>query len=672
MTGSSYILSAIYKTPRLPFVKYLQEVELYRRQEIADKTLLDISALMGYDALVTVLLKRKPSPSVDSVLSAMVHASACGNNSVVELLIGPKSKFLDPQFTFRHKSPIAEAAKNGHVSTVKLLLALGVSLEKSRWCSGRIALIEAAERGYEEIVRLLLGQPVATSEPWESDSIALRFAAKSGYDDIIEKLLGSGGPHGLDHTTGKTQAKSIIDLQDEDGRTALHYAAMGGHANIVTRLLNSGANIKVGSAMEHFVRSQPTYNAPRWSYCENWTALHFAVAYEKAEIVTILLHHGANVDAVDSHGQTSLHLASMKGEVGIVRVLLQHNLNLEAIDSVGATASHKAAASGHLDIVRLLVDRNCNINAITPRSQTLLHLAVSNQHTEAAAFLIDLGLDIEAEDSSRRTPLHLSVWNGDLPTIKLLLSSNAYLQAKDIEGKTPLHYAARYPSGIYGLLLSHGANPDTKDRRGDTPHLSTKFSIRKALQAQYPPSGSNAAHFIHPSRLLQNFEAKNAKLLHPKAGDVPELTGSLSKPRTASSSQDLELSHELKEWISKFGAQEGKGAVSMLNLLAFKEGKKAEYLKYGAEFAKSVGSRRGGTAKIVGTVVHQDGDGGDGWDEVALAHYPSIWHFADMLASEDYQIVNKKYRVGSLRDTFILCTTEIGVGSQEYKNHAKL
>lgn len=153
---------------------------------------------------------------------------------------------------------------------------------------------------------------------------------------------------------------------------------------------------------------------------------------------------------------------------------------------------------------------------------------------------------------------------------------------------------------------------------------------------------------------------------------MPELTGSLTKPRTASSSQNLELSPELKDWIFKFGNQEGKGAVSMLNLLAFKEGKKGEYLKYGAEFAKSVGSRRGGTAKIVGTVVRQDGDGGEGWDEVALAHYPSIWHFADMLASEDYQIVNQKYRVGSLRDTFILCTTEIGIETEADKNHAKL
>lgn len=98
----------------------------------------------------------------------------------------------------------------------------------------------------------------------------------------------------------------------------------------------------------------------------------------------------------------------------------------------------------------------------------------------------------------------------------------------------------------------------------------------------------------------------------------------------------------------------------MLNLLAFKPGLKEEYLKYGSAFAKSVGSKRGGIAKIVGSVIHEgeSKDRGE-WDEIALAHYPSIQHFADMLASEDYQEVNHKYRVGSLKDTFILCTTEL-------------
>jgi hypothetical protein len=171
-----------------------------------------------------------------------------------------------------------------------------------------------------------------------------------------------------------------------------------------------------------------------------------------------------------------------------------------------------------------------------------------------------------------------------------------------------------------------------------------------------------------PSRLLTDFERKNERLLHPQEGDVPELTGSLDKPKiNDDSAQHLELSPELRNWIEDFSTKDGKGAVSMLNLLAFKPGLKAEYLKYGAKFASSVGKRRGGNAKIVGSVIHSDSgskgddDDGEGWDEIALAHYPSILHFADMLASEDYQEVNHRYRVGSLRDTLILCTSELAL-----------
>lgn len=166
-----------------------------------------------------------------------------------------------------------------------------------------------------------------------------------------------------------------------------------------------------------------------------------------------------------------------------------------------------------------------------------------------------------------------------------------------------------------------------------------------------------------PSRIVQDFKSKNKILLYPRPGGIPPLTGSLNKPRIASSAQSLELSPELQRWIEAFGKEEGTGAVSMLNLLSFKPGMKEEYLKYGAEFSKSIGSKRGGDAKIVGSVIHgrEGTEEGDGWDEIALAHYPSIHHFADMLASEDYQTVNKRHRVGSLKDTFILCTTELGL-----------
>jgi hypothetical protein len=98
----------------------------------------------------------------------------------------------------------------------------------------------------------------------------------------------------------------------------------------------------------------------------------------------------------------------------------------------------------------------------------------------------------------------------------------------------------------------------------------------------------------------------------------------------------------------------------MLNFLTFHQGKHESYKTYGQAFASSVGIRRGGTAKIVGSVPHQDGAEKDHvWDEVAVAHYPSVWHFADMISSEDYQEMNNRYRLGAIRGTAILCCDEL-------------
>jgi len=177
-----------------------------------------------------------------------------------------------------------------------------------------------------------------------------------------------------------------------------------------------------------------------------------------------------------------------------------------------------------------------------------------------------------------------------------------------------------------------------------------------------------------PSSITSKFAETNERLLHPQTRDVPALTGALDKPRLADSSQNLELTDELRSWIKTYDPNSAKGPVSMLNLLAFQPNMHAEYLKYGKAFGESIGARRGGNAKIVGKVI--GGDKGTtpaegGWDEVALAHYPSIWHFADMAGSEDYQEVNHRHRIPALRDTCILMTSELAL-PQSDKAVAKL
>lgn len=228
------------------------------------------------------------------------------------------------------------------------------------------------------------------------------------------------------------------------------------------------------------------------------------------------------------------------------------------------------------------------------------------------------------------------------------------------EGRT-IADAARKLSALKPLVIARAVRWIIKPEKLSVSELLDPswdlFVVLPEKQKLSLPDGWIKSHWSItagiPSRLVDGFVEKNQHLLHPAS--VPALTGSLDNPRKASSAQGLELSDELLEWSKSL--KQGKNAVSMFNLLAFKPGSEESYKNYGKAFAESIGSRRGGNAKLVGKVVDKQNDAG--WDEIALAQYPSIAHFTDMLASQDYQAVNHKYRLPSLRDTCILCTTEL-------------
>ncbi|KAI0127053.1 hypothetical protein BJ170DRAFT_427164 [Xylariales sp. AK1849] len=161
------------------------------------------------------------------------------------------------------------------------------------------------------------------------------------------------------------------------------------------------------------------------------------------------------------------------------------------------------------------------------------------------------------------------------------------------------------------------------------------------------------------ARTLSEYATLNAELLNPPPGSVPHVA--LPAVSTSSNSQHLEFSPELSEWITGLPPPLQNHPVSMLNLLAFKEGRKGQYVKYGTEFSSRVGASYGGKVKIAARVV--DGEGqqakADEWEEIAFVHYPSVKHFAGMASSQEYQEVNRRYRLGALRDTFIMCVVEV-------------
>ncbi|KAL2828314.1 hypothetical protein BJY01DRAFT_132790 [Aspergillus pseudoustus] len=179
-----------------------------------------------------------------------------------------------------------------------------------------------------------------------------------------------------------------------------------------------------------------------------------------------------------------------------------------------------------------------------------------------------------------------------------------------------------------------------------------------------------------PSKLLNTYPERDAALKRD-ARRVP-LTGSLDNLSTESSGENLEVSGDLLQFMNEFSKVYDK-PVTMLNLLHFQvpDGKK-NYFKYGQGFTP-VASKRGGNAKLVGNVVKpasaaetdsrgkHDRPEQEWWNEISIVHYPSIKHFCDMLAADDYQEVNRKYRLAALRDTFLLCTTEFDLEDEAAK-----
>ena len=158
-----------------------------------------------------------------------------------------------------------------------------------------------------------------------------------------------------------------------------------------------------------------------------------------------------------------------------------------------------------------------------------------------------------------------------------------------------------------------------------------------------------------PSKLVASYPERDAKLKRESAS-IP-LTGSLEKAQSQarSSSQNLEVSPELLAFMDRLTKEYGDKPVTMLNLLHFHHPNgKQSYYQYGQAFIPVAG-KRGGSAKLLGNVVKpaasvdSRGDHNrpeqDWWNEISIVHYPSIRHFCDMLAGEDYQAINEKYRL---------------------------
>jgi ankyrin repeat protein len=201
---------------------------------------------------------------------------------------------------------------------------------------------------------------------------------------------------------------------------------------------------------------------------DSLTPLHRAARDGETTVVRKLLQQKANVNATSNvSGVTALILAATAGHEQIVDALLEAGAAPNTTDQYGSTALMYAASKGHAGIVNILLQRNADVNIQSPPDQldsTALTLAAGNGYDAVLELLLPAGADIDWQ--TRRdgfSALMLAAELGQASAVNLLLSAGANPGLKDRKGKTACDLAAAGGHGavtdildVFAQMQGHG------------------------------------------------------------------------------------------------------------------------------------------------------------------------------------------------------------------------
>ncbi|KAH9304514.1 hypothetical protein KI387_008918 [Taxus chinensis] len=278
--------------------------------------------------------------------------------------------------------PLHEAAKEGNAEVIEILLRQNKCAASKRNQFGETALIIACKNGHVEGVRLLL-----EATPWfmilwprNDHHTCLHVAAYEGHLDVVKSILSRSGCCNVLH--------HMCLIPDVHGATPLHSAVHGGHLEIIREITKTELN-SCCSRIWYWLDTSLMKKEDKQGRCpihlaamkgnieiidgfielmpdcieihsrDLKTALHFAVEYNRFEVVRKLLFNikpeqiaKLVSNDIDISGNTILHLAAMNGvDPKLVEYLLSlSNIKLNGVNNKGLTA---------FDIA---TDAKCNAN----------------------------------------------------------------------------------------------------------------------------------------------------------------------------------------------------------------------------------------------------------------------------------------------------------------------
>lgn len=355
-----------------------------------------------------------------------------------------------------------------------------------------------------EIVRVLVDKGADVNQPSRS-STALMRAVSAGYVDIVRLLLSKGAQ---------------VNVNVDDG-TPLMVAVIAGQVEIMKLLLAAGADItavhRMGDQALMMAAEQRSYRNPS--------------AEPNAEVVQLLLDHGADPKARGEYNRTALMLANTAAKV---KLLLAKGAEVDAKDEYGQTALMRAAEQGNAAVAGALLDSGASVNVTDNKGLTALLYSLDDENLAhgdeaktlparrsevARRILLAKGVDVNGANADGETPLIRAVRLENVDTIKALLAKGADANRSDIFGDTAVTLAYNSDKVEIQNLL-----PASK-LKGQSPNVLNAFlraaigkkdeaKVKELLTAGADPNHEYAIGYNH-KRIKSTVLILAASMGHP-------------------------------------------------------------------------------------------------------------------------------------------------------------
>ena len=309
----------------------------------------------------------------------------------------------------------------------------------------------------------------------ESRGTPLYYAVKLGYIDIAKILINHGADINQDMIIHYKGYNKKIYKEPFTPLTKAIYDDL--NVSTLKNIIKLGADVNKKRKNEE--KAPPLYMLMNYKYLN-------------ANIVKFFLEHGAKVDIENNAGITPLadlilkmaihgvdkETQKYKNQYEVIKLLLEHGANPnKQTYTVGGLVPIVDAAGTTLDIVKLLKKHGGKLDTISTKGNTMLHFA---KDVSIAKYLINNGLKkyVNYKNDNGYTPIATTIddepTKNTIATTKLFLDKGATIPKNQaLLDRLYLEYTtsnveADYRIKYAKLLLSHGANINTKDNQGNT------------------------------------------------------------------------------------------------------------------------------------------------------------------------------------------------------------